>query len=1271
MKTLFPIRYKKSIGGPKRSRFAATEAQREAGNYKMKKVRIHGLDISIETRKGQRRKPGWQPLTFDYGYIRRTVGRDGDHVDCFVGPDKESELVYVCDQETVGGRFNEHKCLLGFSTLEAATDGYLANYPSDWKAGPITCLTIDQFKAWLIFGDQTERIAKQVSRYAKDASGHEHRGKGKGGGQFVTMPDGEGEGRTPEELGKESPESVDGESITLYRAGDSDILTGATSFSADVDIAKAYLSNPGFGGKTIYKTKVKIDQSKLLDVSSNDDEEQTNTLLEAAGIDHDYGNTTTDHLLADEDVIEALQDAGYEWIKLKDTFPEGAETYTWLYAGDEPELEEHNTRYAKVDRYKADDPFSTPKTSTDPFSSQPTTSHKPGDTKSENGQTYRLNQHSRWERVDDQGNVIDDAQPQEQPPEQADTPHPVIGKLFDAMKAHPDYQGKDVLTKTVKGGDKAYQWLQSKAGTTAAGGHVVDFGNGKIGYASTKGAMIFEPFAGGMKVHFSDKTEMAGHGKAVVDDKGNPQAPVTSQIPDHKPHREKADKARAALDEATDQWAQESGKGLDRHGHAAWRRHTSALRAQWRDHEAVAGSLERQHKARAAEIQKGEKERQKASQPPKAAKEPKQPKESPKQPVAEKPEEASPLFDQAKPGGDVPDTSKPQAYWDLPTSGRRAFDGVSKHLRDHELDDTPENRSAIQKAILSGHVADKSDLRQVLAAAKRKHDSGNLADSDSGVLNDAIKKKANRAPVESWKSIVKQKADEWDMTPDDFDEVANQVWGEKMKHHEATQQAGQAARLLTGLTAKDINSLENQGYDSGSNHPKTKGLDDIGRSMASQFPELGWGRGYTGEAGVDDTDYGEHVWNLLRAGEQKPPAKNSPEFMQEIEDYLQHNMDGGSSMTDAEREELAATPFHRIGLVDRYGRRLKSAPGQKNLFNEGASAKKQKRWTQEDEAKHKRDDKGEFSEKPGASALDEATGDSDIETVTQKAIAAIDGMDMGTRDGERDAMRAVSRVASDHDLSPNELSHHVMYEVSPRDIEGELAEPEIDAEDSLSNATKVKAERDRKDTESAMPDEQIQDSNRNTRKAREARNKAMLPSDEQTAKAMDSEKPAAHPAILRFESNVATLKYEKCHCVDEDGRFVLSKEGEKSQISFTEDERETIRNRKGVVFSHNHPSGTSFSREDIVFAAAHGLKQIRAVGDKYVYTMESAGEWMSPKEIAEVSGQEDKNVRREFTDKILGGRMTVEDAESSHWHEVWTRIADRLGLVYKRAERPK
>jgi len=53
----------------------------------------------------------------DYGYIEGTVGADGDEVDCYLGPDTQSKVVFVVDQGRLGdsSEFDEHKVFLGYT----------------------------------------------------------------------------------------------------------------------------------------------------------------------------------------------------------------------------------------------------------------------------------------------------------------------------------------------------------------------------------------------------------------------------------------------------------------------------------------------------------------------------------------------------------------------------------------------------------------------------------------------------------------------------------------------------------------------------------------------------------------------------------------------------------------------------------------------------------------------------------------------------------------------------------------------------------------------------------------------------------------------------------------------------------------------------------------------------------------------------------------------------------------------------------------------------
>jgi len=155
---------------------APTPAQAKANNYKCGHLQLHGHRITIETAKGQVRsgvsedgKKWSQTMQHHYGYFKGTESEaDGDHIDCFVGDHPESELVFVVDQvNPKTGKFDEHKCMLGFLSEAAAREGYLANYEKGWKGlGDITPLTMPQFDAWAYAGNTKQPIAGQSLKKA-------------------------------------------------------------------------------------------------------------------------------------------------------------------------------------------------------------------------------------------------------------------------------------------------------------------------------------------------------------------------------------------------------------------------------------------------------------------------------------------------------------------------------------------------------------------------------------------------------------------------------------------------------------------------------------------------------------------------------------------------------------------------------------------------------------------------------------------------------------------------------------------------------------------------------------------------------------------------------------------------------------------------------------------------------------------------------------------------------------------------------------------------
>ena len=144
-----------------------TKSLTYSGHKLQGRTRLYGMDISIENKKGSYRsgvdKDGhkWKTLMhYDYGYIRGTVGTDKDHLDCYVGPDKEAQKVYVIHQnDPVTHKYDEDKCMLCFSSAADAKAAYMKQYDRPGFYGSMTTMTIEQFKSF-IFSHKGKMVHK-------------------------------------------------------------------------------------------------------------------------------------------------------------------------------------------------------------------------------------------------------------------------------------------------------------------------------------------------------------------------------------------------------------------------------------------------------------------------------------------------------------------------------------------------------------------------------------------------------------------------------------------------------------------------------------------------------------------------------------------------------------------------------------------------------------------------------------------------------------------------------------------------------------------------------------------------------------------------------------------------------------------------------------------------------------------------------------------------------------------------------------------------------
>jgi hypothetical protein len=158
-------------------------------------------------------------------------------------------------------------------------------------------------------------------------------------------------------------------------------------------------------------------------------------------------------------------------------------------------------------------------------------------------------------------------------------------------------------------------------------------------------------------------------------------------------------------------------------------------------------------------------------------------------------------------------------------------------------------------------------------------------------------------------------------------------------------------------------------------------------------------------------------------------------------------------------------------------------------------------------------------------------------------------------------------------------------------------------------------------------------------------------------------------ALRETEAQLIKRKTEKAVVFNDDGSIFFEKEGNEDSVTFSVDELQLFEDK---ILTHNHPRGSSFSRDDVALAMFWNLKGIRACGSQYRYYLNRpASGWsreMWEKKIKPLVEIIDNEVFHQFSWLINKGKLTPEEANYRHWHEVWSRVAREVGLDYGREE---
>lgn len=137
---------------------AYAELQKQSMAQKPEEKQFKGQTVVVENKAGTIRanKEGQQPwavtMPVDYGYMKGTVGADGEPVDLYMGPHESSDKVFVFDQKhPTKGHFDETKAFAGFDHPAEAAQAFheaFSDKSAAQRFGGAREMSWDEFVKW-------------------------------------------------------------------------------------------------------------------------------------------------------------------------------------------------------------------------------------------------------------------------------------------------------------------------------------------------------------------------------------------------------------------------------------------------------------------------------------------------------------------------------------------------------------------------------------------------------------------------------------------------------------------------------------------------------------------------------------------------------------------------------------------------------------------------------------------------------------------------------------------------------------------------------------------------------------------------------------------------------------------------------------------------------------------------------------------------------------------------------------------------------------------
>ena len=126
--------------------------------------------------------------------------------------------------------------------------------------------------------------------------------------------------------------------VTLWRVANDNYIPDAAAFARKREDAETYFDNPGYGGSSLWRTRIDVPEKSVLNLY--DERDPVERLARKFKIQNPGAINIEEWIPRTPRLQELLQEEGYDWVVVRDSFPEGAETWLWIGPFErEPELE--------------------------------------------------------------------------------------------------------------------------------------------------------------------------------------------------------------------------------------------------------------------------------------------------------------------------------------------------------------------------------------------------------------------------------------------------------------------------------------------------------------------------------------------------------------------------------------------------------------------------------------------------------------------------------------------------------------------------------------------------------------------------------------------------------------------------------------------------------------------------------------------------------------------------------------------------------------------